>query len=72
MSLDGEAKVQLAVFLKDKKPGQIVKVAYEHNGTAAEIEVALTQRDKMTPTLRFTDQPTELQKRIRESWLTGK
>ena len=72
MSLDGKVMVLPAAFLADKKPGQKVKVAFEHNGTAAEIEVVLTQRDLMTPTLRFATDPTELQKRIRASWLTGK
>ena len=55
-----------------KKPGQKVKVAFEQNGAAAEIEVELTKRDLMTPALRFMTDPTALQKRIRTSWLTGK
>ena len=72
VSLDGKAQVEPAAFLKDKSPGQKVKVAFEHNGTAAEVDVELIQRDAMFPTLRFMASPTELQKRIRESWLTGK
>ena len=72
VSFDGEPQVQPATFLRDRKPGDKIKIAVSRESRTEETEVALIERKRMTPTLRFADNPTEMQKRILEGWLTGK
>ena len=71
LTLDGEARDEPADYIAGKQPGDKVIVGLERGGEPVEIEVELTQRDAMTPHLRFADDPTELQRRIREGWLSG-
>ncbi|MEO6596063.1 MAG: hypothetical protein ABIP94_15040, partial [Planctomycetota bacterium] len=71
-TLGGERDVQPAVFVKDHKVGDKVQIEFLRDGKTAQAEVALVERTRMTPTLRFVEQPTELQRRIRDGWLTGK
>jgi len=71
-ALGGERNVQPADFVRDRKPGDKVQVELLREGRTEQVEVALRERTRMTPALRFLEQPTEKQRRIRDGWLGGK
>jgi len=71
-ALAGDRKVQPADFVRDRKAGDKVQVELQREGRTEQVEVALRERTRMTPTLRFVEQPTEQQRRIRDGWLGGK
>ena len=71
-ALGDAEQLRPASFLRDKKPGDRVKIAFLHQGRAEEAEVSLVERQRKMSLLRFVDQPTDKQARIREGWLTGK
>ena len=71
-ALGGERNAQPAVFVRDRKPGDKVQVELLRDGKTEQVEVALRERTRMTPTLRFVEQPTEPQRRVRDGWLLGK
>lgn len=71
-ALAGERGVRAAVFLRGRKPGEKIQVEFQRAGLVEKVEVALVERKRMTPTLRFVEQPSADQLRIRQGWLTGK
>jgi predicted metalloprotease with PDZ domain len=71
-ALAGDRKVQPADFVRDRKAGDKVQVELQREGRTEQVEVALRERTRMTPTLRILEQPTEQQRRIRDGWLGGK
>jgi predicted metalloprotease with PDZ domain len=71
-ALAGDRKVQPADFVKDRKAGDKVQVELQREGRTEQVEVELRERTRMTPALRFVEQPTEQQRRIRDGWLGGK
>jgi predicted metalloprotease with PDZ domain len=71
VAIGGEQNAQPAVFLRDRKPGETVQVEIQHAGETKAIDVALVEQRRLTPTLRFVEQPTAEQLRVREGWLTG-
>ena len=71
-ALGGERSVQPADFVRDRKPGDKVQVELLREGRTEQVEVALRERTKMTPALRFLEQPTDKQRRIRDGWLGGR
>lgn len=70
-ALGGERNVQPADFVRDRKPGDKVQVELLRAGRTEQVEVALRERTRMTPALRFLEQPSEKQRRIRDGWLGG-
>jgi predicted metalloprotease with PDZ domain len=70
--LGGESNVQPADFVRDRKAGDKVQVELARDGRTEQVEVTLRERTRMTPALRFLEQPTEKQRRIRDGWLGGK
>jgi hypothetical protein len=71
-AIAGKADVRPDAFLRERKPGDKVMVTWLKDGAPRETEVTLVARQTMVPHLRLLDSPTELQRRIREGWLTGK
>lgn len=59
-------------FLREHKPGEKVVVTWSKDGAPVDTEVTLVAQQTMIPHLRMLDAPTDLQRRIRESWLTGR
>lgn len=72
VALGGERVVDPAAFLRDRRPGDTVQIEVRHAGETQAIAVALVERRHMTPALRFVEQPTREQLRIRAGWLTGR
>ena len=70
-ALDGEAGFDTPAFLTKRKAGDQITVSYVRNGQPGETKIRLVEGRNMIPALRFIDDPTDLQRRIREGWLTG-
>lgn len=68
-AIDGAPFEEADAFLRAHQPGDVVTLTLERGGEQREVEVTLSDRGKMTPTLSFRDDPTELQLAIREAWL---
>lgn len=71
-AIAGKPDVRSDEFLRDRKPGDKVVVTWSKDGASGDSEVTLVAKQTMVPHLRFVDAPTELQRRIREGWLSGK
>ncbi|HEX6811609.1 MAG TPA: hypothetical protein VF384_08310 [Planctomycetota bacterium] len=71
-ALNGERNVEPAAFVREKKPGDKVQVELQREGRTEQVEVTLRERTRITPALRFVEQPSEKQQRIRDGWLGGK
>lgn len=72
VSVNGKALEDPWSFLAQHKAGDAIKLVVMNGEEKREVEVDLVAKKLMVPSLRFMDNPTEMQKRIRESWLTGK
>lgn len=71
VSLAGTRNIRPAIFLRNRKPGEKLEIELLRAGQTEAVEVALVERTRMTPTLRFVANPTAEQLRIRNGWLTG-
>jgi predicted metalloprotease with PDZ domain len=71
-SIGGRADARADVILRDHKPGDKVVVNWTKDGNAHETEVTLVEQKTMVPHIRMQESPNELQRRIRDSWFTGK
>lgn len=69
-AIDGEDRFDTTTFLAKRTAGDEVTVTYVRDGKEGEAKVRLLERRTMIPSLRFIENPTDEQRRIRESWLT--
>lgn len=71
ISLAGEAPDDPTAFLARNPPGAEVELAFLRGGEKLTAKVKLQEKKLMIPRLGFVAAPTELQQRIRDSWLSG-
>ena len=71
LSIDGEDFEDADAFLRAHAAGDVVKLTLERRDEQREVEVTLSDRQKMIPTLTYREDATEKQLLIRDSWLTS-
>ena len=72
VAVDG-AEVSNAVELLAKhRPGEKVALTVERGGEKIKMPVTLIERKTMIPSLKMIENPSELQRQIREGWLSGR
>lgn len=70
-AIAGEAVRRPEALLRDRRPGDVVKVSWTKDGSTHESDVTLMSRPTMVPHLQFATDPTPEQLAIRAGWLTG-
>jgi len=73
MAIDGVDFEDANEFLREHAPGDVVTLILKpfQGDEDREVEVTLTDEPVMIPTLGFSDDASELQLEIRETWLTS-
>ena len=70
-SVEGEIFEDLNDFLRDRSAGDVVNLELSRGGVELIVEVTLTDREQMVPTLSFDENATSEQLALREVWLTS-
>jgi predicted metalloprotease with PDZ domain len=71
VAVDGKDFTDARSMLRDYAPGHVVGITLESGGERRETEVTLIDKPQLKATLRIREDSTEMQDRIRESWLTS-
>lgn len=71
VSIDGVAFEDAHDFLRGHKPGDKVKLTLKRDEEEREVEVTLEDRPILLPSLKLRFDATEMQRRIRDSWLSS-
>lgn len=71
-AIDGKPEFDLSTLLQSRDGGDEVTLTFQRDGEARTAKVALMARESTQVRLSMTPNPTARQRRIRESWLTGK
>jgi len=71
LAIDGEEFTTETDFLRAHAPGDRVLLLLERQGREREVEIALGNQATAIPRLRFAENPSEREMRIREAWLSS-
>ncbi len=71
VSINGKELTDTMSFLETHKAGETIKLVVMTGDTKKEVEVNLIEKKSMVPSMRFLENPSKRQLRIREGWLTG-
>jgi len=71
VEVDGQPFEDANAVLRRHQPGDKVRLVLERDGDRREVEVELTDKARVIVELRFMENPTEEQLRIREAWLSS-
>jgi len=70
-AIDGEEFEDADTFLRAHAAGDVVKLTLERRDETREVEVTLSDEPIVNPSLSFREDPTELERAIRDTWLSS-
>ena len=71
VSIDGVPFENADAFLQTHAAGDVLQMTLGRNDEEREVEVTLIEARRMIPSLSYSEDATEQQRRIREDWLTS-